>query len=139
MRRDHRFERRERQRIDELALEQLIVPARAAHEPLYESVLACFTDAHVKPNIIYGTTQSQVGISLADRGLGSAGAAYVFASTPQSLVYSPVDGFDPLPADMLSRQGERHPLVPDLIEPAIDKAHRAQLNSCAALQRGTAD
>jgi DNA-binding transcriptional LysR family regulator len=140
MRRDHRFAQRERLRIDELAGERLIVPARAVNEPLYKSVLACFADADVKPNIIYETTQSQVGISLVDQGLGSLlGAAYVFTSTPQSLVYSPVDGFDPLIVEVLFRQDERNPLVLDFIELAIEEARRTQLNTCAPLQNGTAD
>jgi DNA-binding transcriptional LysR family regulator len=129
MRRDHRFAQRKRLRIEELGGERLIVPARSVNEPLYDSVLSRFADAGVKPNIVYETTQSQVGISLVVQGLGSLlGAAYVFASVPESLVYCPVDGFDPLAVKVFFREDEHRPLVLDFIELAIEEARRVQMN-----------
>lgn len=133
MRRDHRFARRTRLHVNELAAERLIVPARSVNEPLYDSVLARFASASVQPNIVYETTQSQVGMTLVDQGLGSMlSAAYVFASVPESLVYCPVDGFDPLTVKAFFREGESNPLVLDFIELAIEEAHRAQASACAA-------
>jgi DNA-binding transcriptional LysR family regulator len=140
MRRDHRFAQRKRLRIDELAGERLIVPARSVNEPLYDSVLSRFANAGVKPNIVYETTQSQVGISLVNQGLGSLlGAAYVFASVPESLVYCPVDGFDPLAVKIFFREDERSPLVLDFIELAIEEARRVQMNGVESAGGEAAD
>ncbi|PLZ01269.1 LysR family transcriptional regulator [Burkholderia sp. WAC0059] len=140
MRRDHRFAQRARLRIDELEGERLIVPARSVNEPLYDSVLSRFAGAGVKPNLVYETTQSQVGIALVDQGLGSLlGAAYVFASVPASLVYCPVDGFDPLVVQVFFREDERNPLVLDFIELAVEEARRAQTNGLAPAGDGAAD
>jgi DNA-binding transcriptional LysR family regulator len=135
IRRDHRFARRTRLHINELAAERLIVPARSVNEPLYDSVLARFASAGVQPNIVYETTQSQVGMTLVDQGLGSMlGAAYVFASVPESLVYCPVDGFDPLTVKAFYRDGEHSSLVLDFVELAIEEARRVQAaaSACAA-------
>jgi DNA-binding transcriptional LysR family regulator len=130
MRRDHRLAQREHLRIEDLAGERLIVPARAVNEPLYDAVLGHFSRVDIKPNIAYETMQSQVGIALVDQGLGSLlGAAYVFASVPASLVYRPVDGFDPLAVDIFFRADERNVLVLDFIELAIEEAHRMQTHS----------
>jgi DNA-binding transcriptional LysR family regulator len=140
MRRNHRFAQCKRLRIEELSGERLIVPARAVNEPLYDSVLAHFAGAHVKPNIVYETAQSQVGIALVDQGLGSLlGAAYVFASVPESLVHCPVDGFDPLAVKIFFREHERSPLVLDFIELAIEEARRTQLSQLLPTGGRTAD
>jgi DNA-binding transcriptional LysR family regulator len=140
MRRDHRFARRTRLHVNELAAERLIVPARSVNEPLYDSVLARFASASVQPNIVYETTQSQVGMTLVDQGLGSMlSAAYVFASVPESLVYGPVDGFDPLTVKVFFREGESNPLVLDFIELAIEEARRAQAGSSARAARRVTD
>jgi DNA-binding transcriptional LysR family regulator len=128
MRRTHRFAQRKRLRIEELAGERLIIPARAVNEPLYDSLLAHFAKANIKPNIVYETTQSQVGTALVEQGLGSLlGADYVFASVPESLVHCPVDGFDPLGVQIFFREHERSPLVLDFIELAVEEARRAQM------------
>ncbi|MEM5299724.1 LysR substrate-binding domain-containing protein [Burkholderia sp. JPY481] len=130
MRREHRFAQRPGVRIDELGGERLIIPARSVNEPLYDSVLARFAGASIKPNIVYETTQSQVGITLVEQGLGSLlSAAYVLASIPSSLVYCPVDGFDPLVVDIFYREDQRNPLVLDFIELATEEARRMQISS----------
>jgi DNA-binding transcriptional LysR family regulator len=140
VRRDHRFAQRTRLRIEELAGERLIVPARAVNEPLYDSVLARFAGANVKPTIVYETTQSQVGIALVDQGLGSLlSAAYVFASVPDSLAHCPVDGFEPLAVEIFFREHERSPLVLDFIELAIEEARRTQLSQLLPAGGRTAD
>jgi DNA-binding transcriptional LysR family regulator len=140
MRRTHRFAQRKRLRIEELAGERLIVPARAVNGPLYDSLLAHFADANVKPNIVYETTQSQVGIALVDQGLGSLlGASYVFASVPESLSHSPVDGFDPLAVQIFFREHERSPLVLDFIELAIEEARRTQVRRLVRRDGGAPD
>jgi DNA-binding transcriptional LysR family regulator len=140
MRRTHRFAQRKRLRIEELAGERLIVPARAVNEPLYDSLLANFTGANVKPNIVYETTQSQVGIALVDQGLGSLlGAGYVFTSVPESLVHCPVDGFDPLAMQIFFREHERSPLVLDFIELAIEEARRTSMARLEPGDGGTTD
>jgi DNA-binding transcriptional LysR family regulator len=140
MRRDHRFARRMRLHVNELAAERLIVPARSVNEPLYDSVLSRFTGAAVQPNIVYETTQSQVGMTLVEQGLGSMlGAAYVFASVPESLVYCPVDGFDLLTVKAFFRDGERSPLVLDFVEFAIEEARRVQAGAGAHTTRRATD
>jgi hypothetical protein len=86
------------------------------------------------------TTQSQVGISLVDQGLGSLlGAAYVFTSTPESLVYCPFDGFEPLAVDVFFRKRERNRLVLDFIEPTIEKGRRTQLHGSSRSASAAAD
>ncbi|AIP35001.1 bacterial regulatory helix-turn-helix, lysR family protein [Paraburkholderia xenovorans LB400] len=140
MRRDHRFARRTRLRINELARERLIVPARSVNEPLYDSVRARFVSTGVQPNIVYETTQSQVGMALVEQGLGSMlGAAYVFASVPESLVYCPVSGFDPLTVKVFFRGDERSPLVLDFVELAIEEARRLQAGTTASAAGPAAD
>lgn len=140
MRRDHRFARRTRLHVNELAAERLIVPARSVNEPLYDSVLARFASASVQPNIVYETTQSRVGMTLVDQGLGSMlSAAYVFASVPESLVCCPIDGFDPLTVKVFFREGESNPLVLDFIELAIEEAHRAQASASGCVATRVAD
>jgi DNA-binding transcriptional LysR family regulator len=127
MRRDHRLARRTQLQIGELAAERLIVPARPVNEPLYDAVLARFAKAGVQPNIVYETTQAQVGAALVEQGLGSMlGAAYVFASVPESLVYCPIDGFEPLSVKVFFRDGESSPLVLDFVELAIEEARRSK-------------
>jgi hypothetical protein len=74
-------------------------------------------------------------MTLVDQGLGSMlGAAYVFASVPESLVYCPVDGFDPLTVKAFYREGEHSSLVLDFVELAIEEARRVQAaaSACAA-------
>jgi DNA-binding transcriptional LysR family regulator len=140
MRRDHRFARRTRLHVNELAAERLIVPARSVNEPLYDSLLARFASAGVRPNIVYETTQSQVGMTLVDQGLGSMlSAAYVFASVPESLVYCPLDGLDPLTVKVFFREGESNPLVLDFVELAIEEARRAQAGNSARVARRVTD
>ena len=140
MRRNHRFAQRKRLRIEELAGERLIVPARAVNEPLYDSVLDHFARANVKPHIVYETTQSQVGIVLVEQGLGLLlSAAYVFTALSESLVHRPVDGFDPLAVQIFFREHECSPLVLDFIELAIEEARRTSIGHLVRGDNGTTD
>ena len=127
MRREHRLAGLGRLQLDDLAAERLIVPARAVNGPLYDSVIAHCSRAGFRPNIVYETMQSQVGMTLVEQGLGvMLGATYVFASIPQSLTWRPIDGFDALTVKMFTRPDERNALILDFIELAIEEARRVQ-------------
>ncbi len=125
MRDTHRLANRAQLSIEDLAGERLIVPGRSVNAPLYDSLLAHFARVGIKPNIVYETTQSQVGITLVEQGLGVLlGAVYVFTVIPTTLLYRPVNGFDPLTVELFSRSGEQNPLVLDFIELAAGEAVR---------------
>ena len=113
-------------RLDDLAAERLIVPAREINAPLYDSVISHCRAAGFIPNFVYETMQAQVGITLVQRGLGAMlGAAYVFASVPVGLRTIPIEGLDALPVHSFRRVDESRGLVLDFIELAQEEARRS--------------
>jgi DNA-binding transcriptional LysR family regulator len=115
-------------RLDDLASERLIIPARAVNEPLYDSVIARCRTAGFTPNVVYETMQAQVGITLVQQGLGvMLGAAYVFTSLPPGLRCIPIEGLDALPVHSFRRADENNGLVLDFIELAQEDARRFSL------------
>lgn len=130
MRREHRLAGLARLQLDDLAAERLIVPARAVNGPLYDSVVAHCHRAGFRPNFVYETMQSQVGMTLVEQGLGvMLGATYVFASIPESLTWRPIEGFDELTVHMFTRSDERNTLILDFIELALEEARRVQAHN----------
>lgn len=116
-------------RLDDLAAERLIVPARQINAPLYDLVISHCRAAGFIPNFVYETMQAQVGITLVQQGLGvMLGAAYVFASVPAGLRAIPIDGLDALPVHAFRRADESNGLVLDFIELAQEEARRYGLS-----------
>ncbi len=104
---------------------RLVVPARSINEPIYDGLLASFARSGVRPNIVYETMQSQVGMALVRQGVGlMLSAAYVFAEAPQGLIARSVDGFDPLDVYLFLRSDESRPLILDFADLAIEQAAR---------------
>ena len=104
---------------------RLIVPGRSVNEPIYDGLLASFARAGIRPNIVYETMQSQVGMAMVRQGVGlMLSAAYVFAEVPQGLVARPVDGFDRLDVHLFIRRDESRPLILDFADLAIEQAAR---------------
>ncbi len=131
---EHRLAGLDPLQLDDLAAERLIIPARAVNGPLYDSVIAHCSRAGFRPNIVYETMQSQVGMTLVEQGLGvMLGATYVFAAIPQSLTWRPIDGFDALTVKMFSRPDERNALILDFIELAVEEARRVQARAAENL------
>jgi DNA-binding transcriptional LysR family regulator len=104
---------------------RLIVPGRSVNEPIYDGLLASFARAGIRPNIVYETMQSQVGMMMVRQSVGlMLSAAYVFAEVPQGLVARSVDGFDALDVHLFIRRDESRPLVLDFADLAIEQAAR---------------
>jgi DNA-binding transcriptional LysR family regulator len=104
---------------------RLIVPGRSVNEPIYDGLLASFARAGIRPNIVYETMQSQVGMAMVRQSVGlMLSAAYVFAEIPQGLVARSVDGFDTLDVHLFVRRDESRPLILDFADLAIEQAAR---------------
>ena len=72
----------------DLVHERLITSARAANAPLYDSIVAHFQSAGLRPNFVYETLQAQAGTTLIEQGLGLVtGAINLFTSLPQTIKY----------------------------------------------------
>jgi DNA-binding transcriptional LysR family regulator len=138
MRCDHRLAHLDRLRLDDLAAERLIIFARAVNPPLYDGVVAHCQLAGFKPNFVYETMQSQVGINLVEQGLGvMLGATYVFAALPPALDYRLIEGLGPLTVHMFTRAEEHNPLILDFIELAAEEARRVATRLSQSAQAGS--
>lgn len=112
-------------RVEDLAGERLIIFERTVNPPLYDNVMAHCKRAGFVPNLVYETLQSQVGMSLVNRGLGvMLGAAYVFSDAPGALVYRPINDMAPLEVNMFTRAGESDPLLLEFMDLALEEARR---------------
>ncbi|QEZ46564.1 LysR substrate-binding domain-containing protein [Cupriavidus oxalaticus] len=127
MRKDHRLASLARLRVDDLAAERLVVPARAVNAPLYDALVARCKGHHFTPNFVYETMQAQMGIALVEQGLGvMLGATYVFSAVAQGLVYRLIDGLDPLVVHQFYRKSETNALILDFLDITAEEARRAQ-------------
>lgn len=114
--------------VKDLAEERLIIFERTVNPALYDNVIADCKRAGFAPNFVYETLQSQVGMSLVNRGLGvMLGAAYVFSDAPGALVYRPIDDMAPLDVAMFTRAGENDPLILEFMDLVLEEAKRTQL------------
>ncbi|WP_458070854.1 LysR family transcriptional regulator [Rhodanobacter sp. BL-MT-08] len=137
IRRGSNLSRLSRLRVEDLAAEKLIIFSRAVNPPLYDSVVADCNTAGFKPNFIYETLQSQVGIALVHQGLGvMLGATYVFVSIPDALEYKIIDGFGPLVVHRLCRSHEANPLILDFMDIAAEEALAVQTRLDGYLENG---
>jgi len=134
MRRSHHLAALSCLRLEDLAGERIIVPARTVNPALYDTVVAQCLQAGFKPNFIYETMQAQVGITLVEQGLGvMLGAPYLFNSLPPSLCFRIVEGLDQLSVNMFWRSNETRTLVLEFVALAAEEASRAQINLDSAL------
>ncbi|HBR1111411.1 TPA: LysR family transcriptional regulator [Klebsiella pneumoniae] len=113
----HPFAHRDSIKVDELAGERLIVPARSVNAPLYDAVVFRCRSAGFTPNFVYETMQAQMGITLVKQGLGiMLGAGYVFSTQEEDMSVVPVEGLDALEVYAFWRAGETQTLVLDFVE-----------------------
>lgn len=117
VRNTHPFANRDIIKLEELAGERLIVPARSVNVPLYDAVVARCRNAGFEPHFVYETLQAQMGITLVKQGLGvMLGAGYVFSTPEEGMCVIPVDGLDELTVYAFWRAGETQTLVLDFVE-----------------------
>ncbi len=125
MRRDHRLASVPCLSLSDLAHERLIVSARAANGPFYNTIIAHCQSAGFSPKIVYETSQAQVGISLVEQGLGvMLDTTHVFTSLPQALRFRFINGMEPVTVQMFYRLNERDSLILDFIELVTEEARR---------------
>ncbi|CDG85731.1 LysR family transcriptional regulator [Janthinobacterium agaricidamnosum] len=136
MRADHRLARLKKLRTDDLAGERLIIFERSVNTVLYDNLLADCRQHGFTPNFVYQTSQSQVGISLVNQGMGvMLGAAYVFANLPAGMVCREICDMQSLAVHVFSRSDQADPLILEFIGIAVEEGRRSQLAQDASFNR----
>ena len=121
----HRLAQAEVIHLADLMDENLIIFSRNINEPLYDTVLASFQRAKVKPNFVYETTQAQIGLRIVKDGGGlMLGADYVLREKHDGIVYIPIEGLPDLNVHIFWREQESSGLVLDFVEFLTESAQR---------------
>lgn len=128
MRDDHPLTARASLRLADLAGERLVMFERNVNATLYDFLLDACEARGFAPEIVYATTQSQVGIALAAQGLGTMlGLSYIFTALPAGLVWRTIADLEPVTVHVFSRADEDCQLVRDFIDLTAEEAMRAQI------------
>ena len=91
----HAFAGRAAVPVAELKGQPLIVFDRSLNPPLYDTWIERFADAGFTPTIALHTKQVQLGLTMAQEGLGLfLVASYIVPNPPADLVKVPLSGFD---------------------------------------------
>ncbi|MFP3559088.1 hypothetical protein SB861_51905 [Paraburkholderia sp. SIMBA_049] len=99
-------------KLVDLAHQRVISSARATNASLYDSIVAHFQSAGLRPNFVYKPCRRRPELRRSNRDQDVvAGAINLFTSSPQTVKYRFINDVEPMSVQMFSRLKERASLI----------------------------